>query len=154
MVIEETITAKAAAATVWDTMLDVSFLLSSVPGMEKLEVVDDSTYRAILKTKVSIVTATFDTVISVVEKRDQAYIKVAGEGKGRMGAGRVVFSQAVNLKPVSPQETEVAYKLELNVIGRLATLGGKAIAKKVAEVSEAFRDAFAARCETLGAGLS
>ncbi len=71
----------------------------------------------------------------------------SGEGKGRMGVGRVTFNQAVNLTSKSAEETEVAYRMELNVIGKLASLGGKAISKKVNEVSESFRTTFAAKCE-------
>lgn len=147
MVIEETLKIGAPIRKIWETMLDVSFLLSCITGIEKVKVVDDNTYNAILKAKVSVMTAIFDTVITIIDKQEPVYIKVAGEGKGRMGAGRVAFNQTVSLKPISAKETEVVYKLELNVIGRLATLGGKAIAKKVTEVSEAFRDAFINKCE-------
>jgi len=147
MVIEETLKIRAPIRKIWEIMLDVPFLLSSVPGIEKVEVVDENTYKAVLKGKVSIMTAVFDTVITVVDKQEPEYIKVAGEGKGRMGVGRVTFTQAVSLKSISAKETEVAYKLELNVIGRLAALGGKAIAKKVDEASESFRNAFVAKCE-------
>jgi carbon monoxide dehydrogenase subunit G len=147
MVIEETLKIGAPVQKIWETMLDVSFLLSCIPGIEKVEAVDDNTYNAILKTKVSIITATFDTVITIIDRQEPVYIKVAGEGKGRMGVGRVAFNQTVSLKPISAKETEVKYKLELNVIGRLATLGGKAIAKKVTEVSETFRNAFIDKCE-------
>ncbi len=147
MVIEQTLKIRAPIKKVWETMLDVSFLISCIPGIEKVEVVDENTYNAILKAKVSVMTAIFDTVINIIDRKEPVHIKVAGEGKGRMGVGRVAFNQAVNLKPISTEETEVTYKLELNVIGRLASLGGKAIAKKVTEVSEAFRDAFTAKCE-------
>jgi carbon monoxide dehydrogenase subunit G len=147
MVIEETLKTGAPIQKIWETMLDVSFLLSCIPGIERLEVVNDSTYNVILRTKVSVISAVFDMVITIIDRQEPVYIKVAGEGKGRMGLGRVAFNQTVSLEPVSARETEVAYKLELNVIGRLAGLGGKAIAKKVTEVSEAFRDAFIAKCE-------
>ena len=148
MVIEQTLKVKAPIKKVWETMLDVSFLISCIPGIENVEVIDENNYKAILKAKVSVMTAIFDTDITIIDKREPEYIKVTGEGKGRMGVGRVTFGQEVNLKSLSDNETEVAYKLELNVIGRLASLGGKAIAKKVTEVSEAFRAAFAAKCES------
>ncbi len=148
MVIEQTLKIKAPIKKVWETMLDVSFLISCIPGIENLEVVDENNYKAILKARVSIMTAIFDTEIAIIDKQEPVYIKVAGEGKGRMGVGRVAFSQTVNLKSVSTEDTDVTYKLDLNVIGRLASLGGKAIAKKVTEVSEVFRDAFTAKCES------
>jgi carbon monoxide dehydrogenase subunit G len=147
MVIEETLKIAAPLPKIWQTILDIPFLLSCVPGIEKVEVVDENTYKAVLKGKVSIMTATFDTVITVVDKQEPVYIKVSGEGKGRMGVGRVTFTQAVSLKSISAQETEVSYKLDFNVIGRLATLGGKAIAKKIDEVAEAFSNAFIAKCQ-------
>lgn len=147
MVIEQTLKIKAPIKKVWETMLDVSFLISCIPGIENLEAVDENNYKAILKAKVSVMTAIFDTEIAIIDKQEPVYIKVAGEGKGRMGVGRVAFSQTVNLKSVSTVDTDVTYKLDLNVIGRLASLGGKAIAKKVTEVSEVFRDAFTAKCE-------
>lgn len=149
MLIEETIKIKAPIRKIWETMLDVSILLSCIPGVENLEIVDENTYHAVLKTKVSIVTATFDTVINIINRQEPIYIKVVGEGKGRMGTGRVVFNQAISLESISDNETNVAYKLELNVIGRLAALGGKAIVKKVNEVSGAFRNSFTAKCESL-----
>ena len=148
MIIEDNLTIKAPVDKVWGTMLDVSFLASCIPGVEDLKTIDDNHYKATLVAKVSVMTAIFDTDISIIERQEPSYIKIAGEGKGRMGVGRVAFSQAVKLKSVSTDETEVAYKLELNVIGRLASLGGKAISKKVTEVSEIFRKEFAAKCES------
>lgn len=149
MLIEETINIRAPVRKIWETMLNPTILISCVPGIENLEIVDENTYRAVLKTKVSVVTATFDTVINIINRQEPVYIKIVGEGKGRMGTGRVVFNQAVNLESVSINETNVSYKLELNVIGRLAALGGKAIVKKVNDVAGEFRDSFKAKCESL-----
>lgn len=147
MILEDTLKVKAPAQKVWNTLLDIPSLVSCIPGIEKVEAVNETTYNAVLNAKVSFITATFDVVVTVTEKREPTYIEARGEGKGRRGAGRITFSQAVTLKPMSDNETEALYKLEMNVIGGLATVGGKAIARKASEVAEVFSKAFIAKCE-------
>ena len=147
MVIEETLKIKAPIQKIWETMIDVQFLRSSVPAMEDIQTVDGHAYKAVLKDKVSFIPVIFDVAITVLNQQEPAHIEVKGDGKGRKGLGRVTFSHTVDLKSVSPEETEVAYKLVLNVVGRLATLGGKAISKKINEASAAFRRSFIAKCE-------
>lgn len=154
VIIEENLPVHAPAEKIWNTMMDVPFLVSCVPGIEKVEAVDANNYKAVLKSQVAFITATFDTTATITEMRKPEHMSVKGEGKGRLGVGRISFNLAIDLKPVTPTDTNVVYKLELNVVGRLATVGGKAIARKTNEISQDFRKAFAAKCEETTASAS
>jgi carbon monoxide dehydrogenase subunit G len=147
MVIEETVKIKASRQQIWETMLDVEFLLSSLPGLTEIEKINGNRYDAVLKEKIASMPIVFDMTIAVVDQQEPDHIEVRGDGKGRKGLGRVTFSHAVDLKTISAEETEVYYKLDLSVVGRLAALGGKAISKKVNEASDAFCRAFVTKFE-------
>ena len=149
MLLEETLPIKAPKRKVWDTLLDIPFLVSCIPGIEQVAEVDANTYHMVLKAKVSFITAAFDMTVTIVDRQEPDYLNAKGEGKGHKGAGRVTFHQTINLKSLSENETEVAYKLEFNLVGKLATVGGKVIARKASEIANEFRQAFTAKCEEL-----
>jgi carbon monoxide dehydrogenase subunit G len=142
MIIEDAVTIRASRQQIWETMLDMKFLLSSLPGLAEIETVDGNSYSAVLKDKISAMPIVFDLAISILDQQEPEHIEVKGEGKGRKGLGRLTFNHTVDLKSISPEETEISYRLVLNVVGRLAALGGKAISRKVMEASDAFCQAF------------
>ncbi len=147
MLLEDTLRIKAPIQKVWNTLLDIPSLVSCIPGVEQVTAVDADTYHAVLKAKVSFITATFDMVVTITKRQEPDFIEAKGEGKGQRGLGRVTFVQAVSLKPLSENETEAHYKLEINIVGKLASVGGKVITRKSSEMAEAFSTSFTAKCE-------
>ena len=55
MLIEETFAVRAPIEKVWDFLMDPDASGPCVPGCEKVEVLDDKTYRVRVKTKISFI---------------------------------------------------------------------------------------------------
>ncbi len=148
IVIEKTLKINSGINKVWDKLIDIPFVASCMPGVEKLEAVSDNTYRAVLKVKVAYITASFDVLLTIVKRQEPTYLETVAEGKGRLGAGRVNQKQFVSLSAISEHETVAGYKSELFIVGTLANIGRKAITPKAHEMADQFAKTFAAGCET------
>lgn len=151
IVIKKTLRIKAPIQKVWDTLTSVASVASCMPGVEAVEAINANTYRGKLKTKVAYISVIFDTTITVTRKKEPEYMETVAEGKAFGGMGRISQRQSIQLRAISTNETEGLYEGKLTVVGRLATLGQRAIPQKVEAMAEAFASAFKAKCEAEGA---
>jgi len=138
MLIEDKLLIKAPIQNVWERILDPETLGSTIPGCEKLEVVDENTYDSVVKVKVGFISLKFKfrTVISEIEPLKHFKATGGGEDAGKGGT----FNQetVVDLVEISPNEVEVAYKSHVRVVGKLATFGEKIMRVKAKQMGEEF----------------
>ncbi len=139
MLIQERFTVKAPIDRVWDYVTDPVKFSSSVPGCESLQVTGERTYLAVVKSRVGPITVTFKFDTKITEL-DQArhHMKAVGAGKDIGMAGMFKHESVVDLVQVSPQETEVNYRSEIGIVGRLATFGDRIMQTKAKDIGEKF----------------
>lgn len=147
--IERTLRINSSLQKVWGKLMDVPFVASCMPGVEKVETNSDKTYTAVLKVKVAYISATFDLLLTIVQMQEPVSLATVAEGKGRLGVGRVSQKQMLNLRAISDNETEAIYKSELLIVGTLANIGMKVVTTKAHEMADQFARAFAAGCERM-----
>jgi len=145
MLIEEKFVVKAAPQQVWDFVLDPEKLSSCVPGCEKMELIGENTYLSVVKAKVGSVSVRFSFTTTLTEVEPLRHLNMSGSGEDLNKAG--VFSQetVVDLKEISAGETEVSYRSDLNIGGKLATFGDRVMRAKAKEVGEEFARALTAK---------
>lgn len=151
MIIEKTLRIKAPLQKVWDAIMDVQGVASCMPGADKVEQIDEKTYRCSLTTKIAYISATFDLVTTITDMRPLSHLETVTDGKALKGLGRVSQKQVLDLVACSDDETEAIYKAEVTLVGRLATFGDKIFRAKANDMTEAFVKAFLARLDTRGA---
>jgi carbon monoxide dehydrogenase subunit G len=144
---------KAPIQTVWDFIVDPGKLGSCIPGLEKVEQIDDSTYEATVKIKVGPIEARFKFTIGITEMDPPKHLKATAQGAdiGLSKGGSFNMETELNLKEISQNETELSYRMVINIIGRFATFGERIIRAKTKEIGLKFMQTVQEKIENIAA---
>lgn len=119
--------------TVWAALNDPIVLQACIPGCKELEKKSDTELAATVVAKVGPVKATFKGEVMLQNLKPPQSYTIAGEGKGGI-AGFAKGGADVFLTEVD-EGTQLDYKVDAKVGGKLAALGSRLIdstAKKLA----------------------
>ncbi|HJX03480.1 MAG TPA: SRPBCC domain-containing protein [Dehalococcoidia bacterium] len=138
MIIEGKFKLKAPIQKVWDMTLQPGTLAACVPGAEKIVQVDEKTYDCLVKQSVGPISVKLQFQVVITEMDPPKYVKAVGRGEvlGKMGTFNVILE--VHLNQLTPQEVEVDYKTDVNIVGKLATFGERIMRAKAKSVGEEF----------------
>ena len=138
MKIEGTFTMKAPLQKVWDFLMEPGTLASCIPGAEKMEAVDDTTWEGIVKQRVGPIGVKINFTQTLSEVQPPKHLKAVGRGAAMGGAGTFTKETIVDLKEIAGGEVEVAYSSNVSMVGRLATFGERIMRAKVNKVGAEF----------------
>jgi len=112
---------------VWEMMLDPEVLANTIPGCEKLERVDETTYTGRLNIRVGPVQGVFQGKVEMTDRRPPTRLHMVVNGSGPAGVVRGegdLTLQSLNLPlSQSPSATRLHYDGQVQVSGRIATVG-------------------------------
>jgi len=140
MLIAETLRFDIPIQKLYDFFLDAKTVGSCVPGCESVEIVSENEYDSIIKTKVGIISAKFKVRTKISETVPFNLIRTVGHGKELRNLGQFKQKTEITLKELSENETEVTYKAEVSIVGRLATFGDRIMKSKAKTMGEEFVD--------------
>jgi carbon monoxide dehydrogenase subunit G len=149
MLMEGKLTLNVPIKKLWDTILEPETLLSCIPGAEKIERIDEKTYDCIVKQKVGPISVKFKFRSIITKMEPPTHIEVEGEGEDIAKAGHFVQKSIVDLREISPNEVEVAYKSDVNIVGKLAMFGDRIMRAKAKKVEEEFTKALQERLKSV-----
>jgi len=138
MLMEGKLTLNVPIKKLWDTILEPETLLSCIPGAEKIERIDEKTYDCVVKQKVGPISVKFIFRSIITKMKPPTHIEVEGEGEDIAKAGHFVQKSIVDLREISPNEVEVSYQSEVNIVGKLAMFGERIMRAKAKKVEEDF----------------
>jgi hypothetical protein len=138
MKIEGTFTMKAPIQKVWDFLMEPGTLASCIPGAEKMEAVDDTTWEGIVKQRVGPIGVKINFTQTLSEIQPPKHLKAVGRGAAMGGAGTFTQETIVDLKEIAGGEVEVAYSSNVSMVGRLATFGERIMRAKVNKIGGQF----------------
>jgi len=138
MKIEGTFTMKAPLQKVWDFLMAPGTLASCIPGAEKMEAVDDTTWEGIVKQRVGPIGVKINFTQTLSEIQPPKHLKAVGRGAAMGGAGTFTQETIVDLKEIAGGEVEIAYSSNVSMVGRLATFGERIMRAKVNKVGAEF----------------
>ncbi|MBI2954509.1 MAG: hypothetical protein HYY30_09360 [Chloroflexi bacterium] len=154
MHIDKTISLSASIEDVWNAVLDVEAIAGCFPGLELIEKIDENIYRSIVKVSVAHITAKFDLLTRITETKPPIYLATLTEGKSQTLGATVTQRQTLELKTLDAEITEVLYKGDVVVTGRLAMLGQRVIRAKAEQMADALASSFVALLQTRVAGIA
>lgn len=137
MILEGRFTVPAPRQRVWQAIWDVPTLASWVPGCSSLEEIAAGAYRARLEQQVGFLKASFDLELNVVDVQEPEHIRLRGEGEDRRLRSSVRIETDVRLVAAG-DETEIRYRHDLSVFGRVAAIGFPLIQRKAREMESEF----------------
>ena len=133
MILEGHFSIPASQERVWAAIWDVPTLASWVPGCTSAEQLGEDTYRVHLEQQVSFLRAAFDLRLWVLERKAPERVVLKAEGEDRRIASNVRIASVVSLIPLGTDETELRYRHDLSVFGKLGALGFPIIQRKAKE---------------------
>lgn len=138
MIIEGKFNVKAPIQKLWNTLFDVQALASCLPGAEKIEQIDDKTYEVTMKQRVGIVKVTMKgrQVLTKVEAPN--HLEMEGEAEDITKLGRMKDKITMDLKELGGGDVEIAYNMDVNMVGKLAMFGDRIMRSKAVEVEKEF----------------
>ncbi|HZA55482.1 MAG TPA: SRPBCC domain-containing protein [Candidatus Udaeobacter sp.] len=125
--------------TVWEFLWDVEKLSRCIPGCQSVKTIKErEKYELKIKDSVGPITVQFEMLADVKKLDPLKRIEIAMEGKD-FRAGGVRQTMALALTPKG-NETEIGFETDVNVFGRLGTLGYPFVKKKAETVIKEFGD--------------
>lgn len=108
---------------VWALVTDPNAVARCVPGLERMEVVDPSTFKAVVKAGLGPVRGTFSFDVSWKELRAPEHARMAAQGKTPGSA--VTVDSSMDLDEVGEGETELSWSADVVVHGTIASVGAR-----------------------------
>ncbi len=140
MLIEEKFTIKSPIRKSWDFLLNPETVGPCIPGCEKVLATSDKEYESVIVAKVGPIAVRFKVKTVIDEIQPYNLIRTVGEGKEVRNLGSFKQKTSIYLNELSKDETEVSYRSEVSVVGRLATFGDRVLRHKANEIGKEFAD--------------
>lgn len=148
MQIEERFVIDAPVERVWDFLLDTQSVAGCVPGCEAVESSGENSYTARMKVKIGPISANFELQIDIAEMNPPTMLRSAIKGKDSKVASSLNASTLLQLVAIDSGGTEMHYKTDVSVFGRLGTFGEGVMKKKAKEYGEMFARSIREQLET------
>lgn len=145
MEIDKTLALPAPPAQVWALLLDPAAMAQCVPGMQSVEVVSPDEYTAVMQVKVAFVSARFTLRTRIVERREPAYLRTEGTGEDAAVASALRQTSEMFLDPGPDGGTTLRLRVQVDVVGRIASFGLAAMKTKADRLWDEFGVNLAAR---------
>jgi uncharacterized protein len=107
----------------WDFLIDINKFSACLPGIEEVKQIDDKTFEGALAATVGPISGNFKFRATIVESRPPEQMVVQTEGTDSVTKSIVNADMTVNLHQVSDNRTQMDYKADVKIKGRLAILG-------------------------------
>ncbi len=123
----------------WNFLMDVPKVAKSLPGVESVSQIDDTTYEGKLKVRVGPIVLNLQGKIFMEEKDKQNWrAALRAEAKDRMAAGAVNGKTSMVLKEIGADQTELLVETDVNILGKIGEFGQPIIRKKADSMLKEF----------------
>lgn len=123
MNLDKSITLPAAPAEVWPLLLDPEVMSRCVPGMQSVEVLSANEYLAVIKVKISFITAKFKIRTTITEQHEPFYLKTEGAGEDASVASSFRQTSQMYLDDLGDGQTRMRINVHVELLGRLGAFG-------------------------------
>ena len=128
-----------AREPLWEFLMDVPKVAQSLPGVESVSKIDDTTYDGALKVRVGPIALNLLGKI-IVEERDKENWRATlrAEANDRRAAGAVKGKTTMMLKALDSNQTELVVETDVNILGKIGEFGQPIIRKKADSMLKEF----------------
>jgi len=133
--VSEELTLAASQEDVWKLLRDTPRLAALLPGIENVTPLHQpgvEAYQAKAGDKIGPFKVALNMEIRVAEAREPSFLNASLKGNDSIGLNRVSGSLRVTLSPAAPS-TRMRFEADIEILGKLATLGAVPIRRRVAE---------------------
>ena len=113
----------APPAAVWPVLLDVNQLAALLPGVQQVTQVNDTTFEGVIVAAVGPISGRFTLRGQIVEAVEPSLLRVHVPGTDSVTKSILTSDVRLALTPVGADSTDLAYRSQVDVKGRMALLG-------------------------------
>jgi len=139
MIFEGTISVKHRRDKVWDFILDIHKFSSCMPGLDSIDQIDDTTFDGVITAKVGPMSGNFNFRSSIVDSNPKKFLRVNIDGKDSVTGSSIVASVDATMEEPEENHTDLQYKAEVQIKGRLAILGDMIIRATTSLILDEFK---------------
>ena len=121
---------------VWAMLMDTNTLARIVPGITKLEKIDDNLFKSTLGVKLGPVSASFNGSLQMEDIVLEKGFTLKVQQNSKVGNASAAIK--INLTPVEENNTEVAFDGDVKLSGMLASMGQRLIGSVASTLSKQF----------------
>lgn len=147
MEIDKTLQLAVSPERVWALLLDAEAMGACVPGMESVQVLSEDEYAAVMKVRISFVSARFRLRTRIVEREAPRYLRAEGTGEDSAVASSLKQVSEMWLDPAPEGGTTLRLKVQVDVLGRIGSFGLAAMKTKADRLWDEFGVNLAARLQ-------
>jgi carbon monoxide dehydrogenase subunit G len=136
---------KAPAEKVWQFVLDPNKVAECAPGFKSMEILADDHFKPTITVGIGAVKATFTLDVQLEDVTPQSH--AAMRGRGNAAGSAVDMKAAMDLKPVSAEETTMDWTADVNVSGVIASVGARLMEGTAHKLTAQFFDCFRQKLE-------
>lgn len=140
MKIEQTFTVAAPAERVWEFITDLKQVAPCVPGLEKVESISETKYKASVKVAVGPIKTRFNVDVEITEQSKPVHLLSVTRGEEGGRASMLSTRNELRLKDLGDGSTEVYYSSDVSVTGRLGKFGLGIMKKKAKSLGDEFAE--------------
>jgi carbon monoxide dehydrogenase subunit G len=123
MILDGKIDLNVAAEKAWDFLIDINKFSTCLPGIDEVKQIDDKTFDGIISATVGPMSGKFNFRSTILESRPPEQMVVQTEGMDSVTKSTVNADMTVDLRRVSDTKSQMDYKADVKIKGRLAILG-------------------------------
>jgi len=124
---------------VWRLLCDPRRVASCIPGAQVTEMVDERTYKGLIKVQVGPSVTDYKGQAHIERLDDSSHeIEIVGKGQDIRGKGSASMKMSGTVRSLPEGGSEVVTVSEINVVGLLAQLGGRMINEVAGKMFEQF----------------
>jgi uncharacterized protein len=137
--LQRQIAVDARREEVWRLFWDIPALASCIPGCSGARAADQAHhYFAAVEVRVGRFRVEFELEIIVVESVDGEMIKARAQGRDRRTRSAMISDLALRLSPLEDGGTTIELQNELQVYGRLGSMGHNVIQRRSEDLMDEF----------------
>jgi carbon monoxide dehydrogenase subunit G len=120
---EKTVDVQVGVEKAWEALLDPARMSACVPGVERVERVDDAHYVVWLAVKLGVMRMKFKMNVTLKDVDPPRSLTSVSVGEDASVAGSVRVSNVIALSPLAPNETRLSVTSDADVFGAIGTFG-------------------------------
>ena len=123
MIFDGKIDLDVPAEKAWDFLIDINKFSTCLPGIDEIKQVDDKTFDGMISATVGPISGRFSFRSTIIESRPPEQMVVRTEGTDSVTKSTVVADMTMDLCRVADDKTQMNYRADVQIKGRLAILG-------------------------------
>ena len=123
MILDGTIDLDAPMQKAWDFLIDISNFSTCLPGIDSVTQIDDRTFEGVISATVGPISGKFNFRSTIVDSRPPEQMVVKTEGTDTVTKSTVKADMTVDLRRASDSKSQMDYKANVKINGRLGILG-------------------------------